>query len=84
MIPVQMADVDRRRLEAVDQFGRRLGEIPPAAPVTGPQKPRVDQDRSAIAFDIHAGVANDREFHCNGTMPRRELRCLLVFQKVAD
>ena len=57
MIPMQMGQVDVIRLQIGNEIGRRLREIPPAAPIAGADQPRVGNDANAIVFNANAGMA---------------------------
>jgi len=54
---MQMGQVDVIRLQIGNEIGRRLREIPPAAPIAGADQPRVGNDANAIVFNANAGMA---------------------------
>src|SRR5262249_58598366 len=63
MVPVQVRDVDRVGPKAANQIWRWLGQVPPAAPIACSEEPAADQDRAAVALDVHTRMTDNREFH---------------------
>ena len=63
MIPVQMGQINKIRLNILDFGAVNFGKIPPTAPVTRTDEPRIEQERFAFIFNRHSGVTENFELH---------------------
>ena len=63
MIPMQMRQVNIIRLYTIQKLAFDLRKVPPTPPITRPDQPRIEQDRTPLILHQKTRMAENSELH---------------------